>query len=96
MVGYTDKKLPANFYVLIIKDKDDHPRTIKRMNLLSSILKKKNIKNSFIETKEGSLMFRLFASLLLGDWTSYYVAINNKTDPTPVVMVEEFKRLMAK
>ena len=96
MVGFTDKKKASNLYVLIIKDKNDHERTIKRMDLLAKILKKQGVKNSFIETKEGTFMFRLFAILLLGDWTSYYVAINNKTDPTPVEMVEEFKRLMAK
>jgi glucose/mannose-6-phosphate isomerase len=96
MVGFTNKKMLSNFYVLMIKDKDDHERITKRMNLLSSLLKKQGVKNSFVETKEGTLMFRIFASLLLGDWTSYYVAINSKTDPTPVEMVEEFKRLLVK
>ena len=96
MVGFTDKKRVGNFHVLIIRDNKDHPRTIKRMELMSSTLTKKGVKNSFIDTKEGTMMFRLFAVLLLGDWTSYYVAINNKTDPTPVVMVEEFKAMMQK
>jgi glucose/mannose-6-phosphate isomerase len=41
-------------------------------------------------------MFRMFSNLLLGDWTSYYLAITNKTDPTPVVLVEEFKSLIVK
>ena len=96
MVGFTDKKNLSDFYVLIIKDREDHPRIIKRMDLLSSMLKKKGVKTSFVDTKEGNLMFRLFAVLLLIDWTSYYVAINNKIDPTPVVMVAEFKAMMKK
>ncbi len=96
MVGFTQTKKANIFHVLIIKDKDDHPRIIKRMELMSSLLKKKRVRVDFIETKDGSLMFRLFSSLLLGDWTSYYLAINNKIDPTPVAMVEEFKSLMVK
>ena len=96
MVGYTNVKKTSNLHVLIIKDKDDHPRTVKRMDLLSLLLKEKNIKTDFIETKEGTLMFRVFSNLLLGDWTSYYLAISNKTDPTPVVMVEEFKQMLLK
>jgi glucose/mannose-6-phosphate isomerase len=96
MVGFTNKKNISNFYVLIIKDRQDHERTIKRMNLMSSILKKKGVKTSFIETIEGPMMLRLFEILLLGDWTSYYVAINNKIDPTPVEMVEEFKVMLKK
>jgi glucose/mannose-6-phosphate isomerase len=95
MVGFTNVKKTNNFSVLIIKDKDDHPRTTKRMELTSAILKKKGVKINFIETKDGSLMFRTFSCLLLGDWVSYYLALNNKIDPTPVVMVEEFKKMMA-
>ncbi len=94
MVGYTQVKKSSNFHVLIIKDKDDHERITKRMNLLSDILKNKKVAVDFIETKEGSLMFRMFASLLLGDWTSYYLALNYNIDPTPVAMVEEFKKKM--
>lgn len=96
MVGYTQVKKSTDLHVLIIKDKDDHERTIKRMELTTSLLKKKGVKVDFIETKEGSLMFRMFSSLLLGDWTSYYLALNYKIDPTPVAMVEEFKAKMAK
>ena len=96
MVGFTGVKKTSNLHVLVIKDKDDHERITKRMELTSLLLKKKGIKTDFAETKEGSKMFRMFSSLLLGDWTSYYLAINSKTDPTPVEIVEEFKRLMLK
>jgi len=96
MVGYTGVKKGNDLCVLILKDKEDHPRTIKRMELTSLLLKKRGVKNIFIENKEGSLMFRMFSSLLLGDWTSYYLAINSKIDPTPVDMVEEFKRMLVK
>ncbi|MGA2417830.1 MAG: bifunctional phosphoglucose/phosphomannose isomerase [Candidatus Staskawiczbacteria bacterium] len=96
MVGFSQTKEGNNFHVLIIKDKDDHPRIIKRMKLTASILNKKGVKVDFVETKEGSLMFRVFSNLLLGDWTSYYLALNYKVDPTPVAMVEEFKKMMQK
>jgi len=96
MVGFTNVNKGSNFHVLIIEDKDDHKRTVKRMRLMSSILKKKNIKTDFIQTKSGSLMFRMFSNLLLGDWTSYYLALNHEIDPTPVAMVEEFKKMMQK
>jgi glucose/mannose-6-phosphate isomerase len=43
---------------------------------------------------DGTMMLKFFEILLLGDWTSYYVAINNKIDPTPVEMVEEFKMML--
>jgi hypothetical protein len=32
---------------------------------------------------------------MLGDWTSYYLALEYRVDPTPVKMVEDFKKKMA-
>ncbi len=92
MVGYTQAKKIKDLYVLIIKDKDDNERIVKRMALTAAILKKKGVKTEFINTEEGSLMFRFFANILLGDWVSYYTALNAKINPTPVDMVEDFKK----
>jgi len=38
------------------------------------------------------MLYRLFASLALCDWTSYYLAQEYKIDPTPVKNVEDFKQ----
>ena len=94
LVGYTQAKKTNGLHVLTIKDLEDHPKTVKRMELTALLLKKKGIKTEFVNTKNGTLMFRMFSSLLLGDWTSYYLALNYKIDPTPVAMVEEFKKLL--
>ena len=98
MVGYTGlKKLGTkNFYVLILQDSTNHPRILKIMKLTADIIKKSGANVEVIPIQEGSLLFKIFSSLLLGDWVSYYVAIENDIDPTPVKMVEEFKELMQK
>ena len=94
MVGFSQLKKNNNFHFIIIKDESDNPRNLKRMNLFASLLKKKGAKTDFIKTEQGSLLFKTFAVLLLGDWVSYYLALKYKIDPTPVKMVEEFKKLM--
>jgi len=100
MVGYTkiqnSKFKIQNFIVMILRDKADHPRILKRMKLTALLLKKSGIKTEFIDIKDGSVLFKVFSALLLGDWTSYYLALLNKIDPTPVKMVEDFKNLMEK
>jgi len=98
MVGYTGlKKLGAkNLFVIILQDSTDHPRIIKRIKLTSNLIKKSGGKVEVLNIKDGSPTFKIFSSLLLGDWTSYYLALNKKIDPTPVDMVEEFKKLMTK
>lgn len=79
------------FHILIIKDKEENQRILKRMNLTFKILRRKaNI--DLIEIEEGNLFFKIFSNIILSDWTSYWLAIKNQTDPTPVETIEEFKR----
>lgn len=96
MVGFSLIKKDNPFHFIILKDKNDHPRNLKRIDLFSALLRKKGSKTDMIEIKEGSRLFKTFSALLLGDWTSYHLALENGIDPTPVQMVEEFKKLMEK
>ena len=93
MVGYENNA--ENLMPIIIKDKADHPRVQKRMDLMAHLLSQKGIKSEVLNIREGSLLFKIFSSLLLGDWTSYYLALEKNIDPTPVKIVEDFKKLMA-
>ncbi|OGZ68742.1 MAG: bifunctional phosphoglucose/phosphomannose isomerase [Candidatus Staskawiczbacteria bacterium RIFCSPHIGHO2_02_FULL_42_22] len=100
MVGYTkikNSKLKIqNFHVLMLQDANDHPRIIKRMALTANLIKKSGAKTQTINFQEGSIVFKIFSCLLLGDWTSYYLAMEYGIDPTPVKIVEEFKGMMVK
>ena len=84
------------FYLLILKDKDDHPRNKKRMKLTLEVLKRRKIKGEIINLKGRTFLERVFNSILLSDWVSYYLAKIYKVDPIPVKMVEEFKKLLKK
>ncbi len=96
MVGYTEfSKLGSeNFCLIILKDKTENARILKRMDLTSEIIKNSGANLEVIDMEEGSLLFKIFSSLLLGDWASYYLALENGIDPTPVKMVEDFKASM--
>jgi len=98
MVGYTGlKKLGVkNLQVIILQDSAEHERILKRIRLTAAIIKKAGAKVEMVNMQEGSHLFKMFSTLLLGDWVSYYTALANNVDPTPVKMVEEFKGLMAK
>lgn len=92
MVGYTNAK--KDFFVIMLRDSSAHERNQKRMELTSQMLRENNVGVEIIDLREGSLLFKIFSCLLLSDWTSYYLAIENKVDPTPVKMAEEFKKLL--
>jgi glucose/mannose-6-phosphate isomerase len=88
------KILWKNFFLLLISDKEDHPRIQKRMKILNKIFNKKGIKSFWIFLEGKDIFKEAFENILLGDFTSYFLAILNKVDPTPVTLVEKFKKLI--
>lgn len=94
MVGFTN--LVGKYFILILQDPADHDRNKKRMNIFKGLLEQKGVSVEIIVMKGSSVLEKMFATSLLADWTSYYLALIYNQDPTPVNMVEEFKELMKK
>ncbi len=92
MVGFTNPQ--ANFIVLMLRDKDDNSQNQKRFNATAGILESKNIPVEIIDMEKGSVFYKMFAALYLGDWMSYYLALEYGQDPTPVDLVEDFKKML--
>lgn len=90
MVGFTNKA--DNFFALLIKDENDFSRNLKRIELTSKILRKYGSESEIVDMKGDNAIEKLLNTLLLGDWASYYLALLHNIDPTPVDMVEEFKK----
>lgn len=93
MVGFTNPQ--GKFHIIILKDKDDHPRIKKRMAITADLLKDKGAEVITLDLVGENILTKIFSSLLLADWTSYYLALEYGVDPTPVKMVEDFKERMA-
>jgi len=92
MLGFT---LPqGNFYILAFLDKNDHPQIIKRIKITADLYMKKGIPTEVIEMESGNYFETIFSALIMGDWISYYLALEYGQDPTPVDMVEELKKLL--
>lgn len=93
MVGFTT--LTGKFHIIIFKDPDDHPRILKRMTITREILEKKRILVSEITMQGNLVLEKMFNTLIIGAWMSYYLAKDNGIDPIPVKMVEDFKKKMS-
>lgn len=92
MVGFT---LPqANFFVIMLRDREDHPRNQKRFELTAQLLREKGVEVEILDMKGERMYNRVLMSIALGDFTSYYLALAYGQDPTPVDMVEKFKKLL--
>jgi glucose/mannose-6-phosphate isomerase len=90
------KRQMRNMVAIFLRDESDHARVQRRMAITMEIVGE--YANEVVEMySEGtSLMARIFSLIHLGDWTSYYLAILNGIDPTPVRVIDYLKNELAK
>jgi len=62
------------------------------MDLTADIIKKRGYDVDILDIKGDGVYNKMFNNILLADWTSYYLALEYGIDPTPVDIVEEFKK----
>ena len=77
--------------VFILRDKDDHKRIQLRMEITKGILDDYTSHVTEVWSEGTSPLARMFSLVYLGDWVSYYLAILNKEDPTPVQVIDRLK-----
>ena len=89
------KKLCDKFYFIILKDTENNPKILKRMEVLEKLYKERNLRVEAIELKGKDTLHKIFSSLILADWVAYYTALEYGLEPEQVPMVEEFKKLIS-
>lgn len=93
MVGYTNPQ--GKFFIIMLKDSEDDPRNLKRYTATADLLKQNGIESKIIEMQGDDIFSKMFLSISLADWTSYYLALEYGQDPTPVDLVEKLKVILA-
>jgi glucose/mannose-6-phosphate isomerase len=97
LVGW---KLNAGFLkkivVIFLKDADDNKRIKLRMDITSGIYKKYADNLIKLESNGEYKLGRIFDLIYLGDWVSFYLAILNKVNPTPVDVISYLKNELEK
>ncbi|MBI4034166.1 MAG: bifunctional phosphoglucose/phosphomannose isomerase [Candidatus Brennerbacteria bacterium] len=81
------------FFFLFINDGNDNPRILKRMEVLKNLYNRRGFKLQVLEL-QGSPLERVFSSVLLANWTAFYLAEGRGVDPDTNPSVEEFKKLI--
>ena len=88
------KIVKNKFIIIILKGGEDNERVLKQIDATTALVKKKGIKVVKIDFEKGLVLEKIFSSVVLSMWTSYYLALLYKVEPEPTKMVEEFKKLM--
>lgn len=90
--GWTvNKDIMNRFSIIWLKDEDDHPGTQVRMQISSDLLKSNAGSQLEICQTGKNRVERLLKLIHFTDWISYYTALFNKVDPTPVSRIQELK-----
>lgn len=95
MVGFTMAD-PKQFLIVMLRNKDDNKEILKVIDITEKLLIKKGIALEDIEMKGDNFFSKIFFTILLCDWVSYYLALRRGIDPTPVALVNEFKEELIK
>ncbi len=96
VVGWelTGRLLPQGT-VIFLRSAHDHPRVGKRVEILQELLEARGIPWLDVPGRGEGSAAQLLSLLYLGDWTSYYLALLNGVDPTPVPIIQELKQRLA-
>jgi len=93
IVGYQSMG-KDKFIAIVIRDHADNERIKKRMEITKEIISQK-VEVEEVYTKGSFLLSRLLSGLYYADFASYYLALQNKVDPTPVHVIENLKKKLA-
>lgn len=88
------KKLLTNFYFIFLEDKTDHPRILLRIEILKEILKKKGFPMETLKLEGNNVWEKIFFSLLIADWTAYYIAEQYGLKAQETEIINKFKDIM--
>jgi glucose/mannose-6-phosphate isomerase len=97
VVGY-DYPVDAAEKVFIVFLRADslHPRLLLRYRLTQEILSRKGIDYQVVEAKGETPLTQMMSLVLFGDYVSYYLAMLNRVDPSPVSVIDYLKEQLAR
>jgi len=97
IVGYEiENSINRQVKIIYLQDKEGLLRLEQRREITRKIIEHKVAEFMVCSTKGKGKMARMFSLIFLGDMASYYLAILNQVDPTPVACIEDLKKELAK
>lgn len=97
LVGWElNKDILKKINVIFLEDVSDNPRIKMRMKITEKVFKKHAANILHLSSDCKSKLARIFDLIFLGDWVSYYLAILNGVNPTPVNAITYLKKELDK
>ncbi len=94
MNGFMFSQKQGKFSAVLVTSRLSHPRINKRFHVLAELMKKYGIKVYSFEMQGKTRLAQMLSAIEYLDWVSFYLSQMNKIDPSPVDIVEEFKKAL--
>lgn len=85
----------ASAMALFLRAPSYHPRNLLRIDLTKQAYMLEGLNTDFIDAQGESSLAQQWTALHLGDYVAYYLAMLYEIDPTPIPVLEGFKRQLA-
>ena len=85
------KRLTDDSFFILLKNSLGSKLEIKALDAWTSLLQEKNIPFEFLEATGEDVWSQKLSLIILGDWVSFYLAILNNVDSTPVPIITKYK-----
>ena len=95
MIGWTKQPVDKPYSVIELRSNLEHPRVQKRFEVTEKLLSGLRPAPLIVRPKGEDLLQQLLYSVALGDFVSLYTALLNGLNPTPVALIEKFKKALA-
>lgn len=97
VAGYEfPSQLKERIFALLLHSSLLHPRSLLRYEATAKLLDKAGVTYEFVEAKGESTLAQVMSLVLWGDYFSFYLAILNEVDPTPVDSIDFVKNYLAR
>jgi glucose/mannose-6-phosphate isomerase len=83
------------FIVINLRSEDDHDKVAARMDIVKRLIEEQDVMVLDLYASGDTVLERIFNLIQMGDFVSYYLAILNDIDPTPVEVIENLKQELA-
>jgi glucose/mannose-6-phosphate isomerase len=84
------------FSVILIRDKDEPVGIKSRIETTKQIMTQAGLKIFEIQTQGNSTLAKMVSTVVIGDFTSVYLAVLHGVDPTPVEVINHLKNTLEK
>ncbi len=96
VVGYRFPSwLSKKGFVVMLQSPSLHPRILIRYRVTAELLTSAGIPYEVVDAKGESQLAQIMSAVLFGDYVSYYLALLNSVDPSPVAAIDYLKKRLA-